>query len=127
MLIGLGQDLQHIAAMAAATGLREPGVFFTERECAHAASSVTPEATLAGLFSAKEALFKALPPMQVGGYWTDIELTREPHGAVAVRLHGAFGAAFQANRWQTRVSISHSGEYACAVAVVWSLDTARQV
>lgn len=125
MLIGLGQDLQHIASMATATGLREPGVFFTERECAHVTSSATPEATLAGLFSAKEAVFKAMP-VQVGSYWTDIELTREPHGAVTVCLHGALGEAFRAQQWQTRVSISHSGEYACAVAVVWS-TAAREV
>lgn len=119
MLIGLGQDLQLVSAMASATALREPGVFFTEGECAHVASSATPEATLAGLFSAKEALFKALPE-QTGSYWTDIELVHERRGAVAVRLHGALEAAFRANHWQARVSISHSGEYASAVAVIWS-------
>jgi holo-[acyl-carrier protein] synthase len=119
MLIGLGQDLQLVSAMASATALREPGVFFTEAECAHAASSAAPEATLAGLFSAKEALFKALPE-QTGSFWTDIELVHERRGAVTVRLHGALDAAFRANRWQAHVSISHSGEYATAVAVIWS-------
>ncbi len=118
MLIGLGQDLQLVSAMAGATALREPGVFFTDDECAHVAASSTPEATLAGLFSAKEALFKALPE-QTGSYWTDIELIHERRGAVTVRLHGALDAAFRANRWQARVSISHSGEYASAVAVIW--------
>lgn len=123
MLIGLGQDLQLVSAMAAATALREPGVFFTEGECAHAAASATPEATLAGLFSAKEALFKALPA-QTGSYWTDIELVHERRGAVGVRLHGALAAAFRANGWQAHVSISHSGEYATAVAVIWSAAAA---
>lgn len=123
MLIGLGQDLQLISAMAGATALREPGVFFTDGECAHVAASATPEATLAGLFSAKEALFKALPE-QTGSYWTDIELVHERRGAVKVRLHGALEAVFRANHWQAQVSISHSGEYASAVAIIWAAPAA---
>lgn len=122
MLIAIGQDLQRIADLARTRALREPGAFFTDDECAYAERSSAPEGTFAGLFSAKEALFKALPDGVERGYWSDIEVAHTRTGKPVFRLQGAIGAAFEARGWRAELSISHSGEYAVAVAVVMAVD-----
>lgn len=119
MLIGIGQDIQRIEDLARTSELRTPGVFFTDAECAHAGRSSAPVATFAGLFSAKEALFKTLPEdLTSGFFWSDIEVAHGRTGKPMFHLHGAIGRAFAERGWRAELSISHSGEYASAVAVV---------
>jgi holo-[acyl-carrier protein] synthase len=73
-------------------------------------------ASLAGRFAAKEAVMKALG---VGGFrFRDVEIRRSPSGKPEVSLSGRMQA--RAERLGVRriaVSISHSRDYAVAVAL----------
>lgn len=125
-MIGVGQDIQVIKSMAAATALREPGLFFTDSECAHAASSTDPLATFTGMFCAKEAVFKAMPSTHQGArLWTDIQLAWSIHGNAEVALQGSLRRDFEERGWQVFISISHSGDYASAVALIDRRDPIR--
>jgi holo-[acyl-carrier protein] synthase len=116
MLIGLGHDLQRVGPVGSSAHLRAEGAVFTAGELAYAAGAKDPAATLTGLFAAKEALFKALPPVW-GCYWTDVEVTHAPSGAPGLTLHGR--AAEAARGAQLLVSISHADDLAAAVVVAW--------
>ena len=117
-VIGLGHDLQLISEVAAATGLREPDVFFTAGELRRFASSVAPLETQAGAFAAKEALFKALPPTGETWFWTDAELMSDALGKPRFHVHGALARHLTRQRQQVAVSISHSGGFASATVLV---------
>lgn len=117
-MISLGIDIQSIEEFAAARGLLESGLCFTEGERAHAelaASGVV--SSLAGIFAAKEALLKALPA-RPPCYWDEIEVTHELGGRPRFRLSGALEQWLKGLNYSVTPSISHSGGYALAVAVV---------
>lgn len=118
MMISIGIDLQSIEQLGAAQGLLESGLCFTESERAHASRAASGAASsLAGIFAAKEALLKALP-MRPPCYWDEIEVAHEGNGRPRFRFHGALGQWIKSMRWAVTPSISHSGGYALAVAVV---------
>jgi holo-[acyl-carrier protein] synthase len=117
MIIGIGCDLERVAAVEDAAALRVPGVFFTEAECDYAARQADAGASLAGQFAAKEAFFKS-----VGGaidfYWTDLEVTHDARRAPLFRFSGSLAQKVEMNRWEVKLSISHSGSYATAFVTV---------
>lgn len=117
MLIGLGQDIQHLPEFGRAQHLIQGDAFFSAEERRHAEHSPKPLESYAGMFCAKEALFKAAPLPQ-GARWTDIEVVHERGQAPHLRFHGALGTHFRDRGWTTHLSISHSGEYAAAVVAV---------
>lgn len=119
-MIGLGHDIQLISELEGAAALREPGVFFTAGELRRFASAPAPAQSLAGAFAAKEALFKALPPLPGGQtwFWTDAELVHDRRGAPRFRAHGSLASHLAGHRLGVRVSISHSGGFASSVVVV---------
>lgn len=117
MLIGLGHDLQRISEIEAARALCEPDLFFTEAEMARLSRAARPGESIAAAFAAKEALFKALPPID-GWYWTDAELVHDARNAPAFRFHGALAARLATLGANAAVSMSHSGDFASAVVVV---------
>ncbi len=116
MLSGLGHDLIAIRELEGTQALREPDLFFTEYEHSHATRAVEPLVSLAGLFAAKEAFFKAVPQLR-GNYWTDVEVVHDHHGAPRFRLHGALHSAVVEHGLSIHLSISHAGDYASAVVV----------
>jgi holo-[acyl-carrier protein] synthase len=116
-LIGLGHDLQLISELTVASALREPDVFFTSGELRHFASAVAPLASLAGGFSAKEALFKALPAGATW-FWTDAELVHDGQGAPRFRTHGSLASHLVRRGLRVSVSISHSGGFVSSVVIV---------
>ena len=71
---------------------------------------------LAGLFSAKEAVAKALGTGFSGFRPCDIEIFHTPEGAPKVRLLGRAKEKFPSA--EVEVSISHCKAYATAVAVI---------
>ncbi|KAI9669369.1 MAG: 3-oxoacyl-[acyl-carrier-protein] synthase [Alyxoria varia] len=78
------------------------------------------QATFAGRWSAKEAVFKAMDVdgKGAGASLRDIEISSDEKGAPVVKLHGdAEAAAKRAGVKSVNVSISHSGSQAIAVAV----------
>jgi holo-[acyl-carrier protein] synthase len=117
MLIGLGHDLQRSTEIDPTGALGTPGVFFTAREREHCECAASPRQSMAAIFSAKEALFKALPAMQ-GQPWTDAEVVHDRHGAPRFELHGALGRLVAERGWTIQLSLSHSGDYVSAVVAV---------
>jgi holo-[acyl-carrier protein] synthase len=117
VLIGLGHDIQRVSEFDGLLALRQPGLFFTDLEARHFALQDRPIESLAATFSAKEALFKALPT--VGAFfWTDIEVTHDDHGKPGYRLRGRLGQISFQSDWRICLSISHSGEYVSTVALI---------
>jgi holo-[acyl-carrier protein] synthase len=116
---GLGIDLLEIERLERALE-RHPRLaerVFTKAERDYAAARARPGRHLAARFAAKEAVVKALG-LSGGFGLRDIEVVAgEPPG---VRLSGR--AAKAANGEQIDVSLTHSRDYAAAVAVIGSND-----
>lgn len=115
--IGVGIDVQSISAFADAVALREPGVFFTDQECFRSLQAANPDESLAGILSAKESLYKALPS-RVPFHWADVEVRRERGASPRFHIEGVLARCFASNGWQALLSISHSGDYATAITVI---------
>jgi len=93
---------------------------FTVQEQAYCKKAPSPQASFAGRWSAKEAVFKSLGVLGkgAGAPLQDIEITNDENGAPVVSLHGeAAEAAKKAGVKEVNVSISHSDTQAIAVAV----------
>lgn len=117
-MISIGIDIQALDEFAAAEGLLTSDLCFTEAERAHAEQAASGAvSSLAGIFAAKEALLKALPT-RPPCYWDEIEVAHEAGGRPKFRFHGALEQWLKGMQWAVTPSISHSGGYALAVAVV---------
>ena len=117
-MIGIGIDIQSIEEFAASANLCESGLCFTVAERAHGEMArAGAVASLAGMFAAKEALFKALPTRPLC-YWDDIEVSHDGSGRPMFRFYGALAQWMASSGWRATPSISHSGTYAAAVAIV---------
>jgi fatty acid synthase subunit alpha len=93
---------------------------FTEEERAYCDKAASPQASYAGRWSAKEAVFKSLGVTSkgAGAPLYDIEILSDENGAPKVALHGAaLEASKEAGVKTVNVSISHSESQAIAVAV----------
>ncbi|GLI74712.1 beta subunit of fatty acid synthetase [Penicillium ochrochloron] len=93
---------------------------FTASEQEYCRKAASPQASFAGRWSAKEAVFKSLGVSSkgAGAALKEIEIGSDANGAPVVNLHGAAAtAAKQAGVKQITVSISHSESQAVAVAV----------
>jgi len=93
---------------------------FTEKERAYCKKAASPQASFAGRWSAKEAVFKSLGVCSkgAGAPLHDIEILADEKGAPKVELHGeALEAAQKVGVKNINVSISHSDTQAIAVAV----------
>lgn len=86
---------------------------FTERELAYSLPKVTRYEHLAARFAAKEAVAKALGR---SFSWHEVEMVNNSEGKPEVTLYERAKAA--ANGACVHVSVSHTREHACAVAVV---------
>lgn len=94
--------------------------FFTDCEIAYCRQRQYHQyASFAGIFAAKEALFKALGTGFRQGKWTDVEIDHTELGAPFFRLYGYYQEAVKAKAVQTPVvSISHDGDYAVAQVIM---------
>ncbi|EGP89632.1 unnamed protein product [Zymoseptoria tritici ST99CH_1A5] len=93
---------------------------FTEKEVAYCRKAADPQASFAGKWSAKEAVFKSLRVESRGGGapLRDIEVLNDESGAPTVVLHGeAKAAANKSGVKSTTVSVSHSEKQVIAVAI----------
>ncbi|KIV84545.1 fatty acid synthase subunit alpha [Exophiala sideris] len=93
---------------------------FTDAERDYCSKAPSPQASYAGRWSAKEAVFKSLGVSSkgAGAALYDIEILSDENGAPKVELHGAaLQAAKDAGVKNVNVSISHSESQAIAVAV----------
>ena len=112
-IIGLGHDLQHIQELEVKSYLREPDVFFTIGEHSYARQKSGRTSTEAGIYCAKESFYKSLTE-RVDFYWTDLEVKHNKLNAPYFEYHGKLKQYMQSKKLSTRLSISHSGEYASA-------------
>ena len=83
---------------------------FTPRELARLAKFKDPYPHAAGVFTAKEAVIKSLSAFGKKTSFRDIEIRHEKDGRPRTILRTAKGV-------ECRVSISHTGDLACAVAL----------
>ncbi|GAB7339607.1 hypothetical protein MBLNU457_6205t1 [Dothideomycetes sp. NU457] len=93
---------------------------FTAQEISYCRKAANPQASFAGKWSAKEAVFKSLKVQGqgAGAPLKDIEIVNDESGAPTVVLHGsAKSAADGAGVKSTTVSISHSDSQVIAVAL----------
>ncbi|KAJ3195403.1 3-oxoacyl-[acyl-carrier-protein] synthase [Irineochytrium annulatum] len=100
---------------------------FTAREVEYCRKASDSSASFAGRWAAKEAVIKAVSSASgEGDLWArgagaplvDIEIVREPGAAPSVVFHGdAKAVAKRAGVADVKVTISHSGSYAVAVAI----------
>ncbi|KAJ9631691.1 beta subunit of fatty acid synthetase [Taxawa tesnikishii (nom. ined.)] len=93
---------------------------FTQSEIDYCRKAPNAQASFAGKWSAKEAVFKSLKVQGqgAGAPLKDIEIKNDENGAPTVVLHGAAkAAADKAGVKGTTVSISHSDAQVIAVAI----------
>ncbi|KAJ3065316.1 3-oxoacyl-[acyl-carrier-protein] synthase, partial [Rhizoclosmatium hyalinum] len=123
---GVGVDVQLISEVNV-----ENSVFvernFTAAEIAYCSKSSSPQSSFAGRWAAKEAVVKAVSSLASGApVWTkgsaaplaEIEVLREEGKAPVVVFHGDAKAAVEkAGVKNVKITISHSGSYAVAMAI----------
>ena len=122
LIVGLGVDLVNVERFRQIEESGDPATvsrMFTEAELAGIRPGVHRGEQLAGWFSAKEAVLKALGTGHSQGVaWTDVEVTTSAVGAPSVSLHGrakAIADELGIDLWF--VSISHTTTYATATAI----------
>jgi holo-[acyl-carrier protein] synthase len=112
---GVGIDLLEIERLERALR-RRPRLaerLFTEGELRYARARRRPGRHLAARFAAKEAVVKALSPADgIGPGQIEVEAGEPP----TVRLRGRAAAAAAAAGVEVRLSLTHSREFAAAVA-----------
>lgn len=118
-VLHVGHDLQLVGELSARDDFAEPGVLFTPAELARVASSAQATRSLAGLFSIKEAFFKAMP-VQSGWYWTELEVQRDVTGQPRLAFSGALARLMRERSLSADVSLSHSGQYVSSVVIIHS-------
>lgn len=121
--MGMGLDIVEVARIQAS--FEQSGEAFLRRillpdELAYCLAYKNPAPQLAARFAAKEAVSKAFGT-GLGGQigWLDIEVCRKESGEPFVVLHGKGMELFQKRgAKQLLVSLSHTENYATAVAVL---------
>ncbi|GAA0953175.1 holo-ACP synthase [Virgisporangium aurantiacum] len=123
MCDGVGTDIVAVSRIAAL--IRDRGSAFLQRwftpvEIAYCTAKAVPSRHFAARFAAKEAVVKALPFAWEGPLpWRSVEIVNEAGGKPVVRLSGGvLTAARKAGVDAVRISLSHSDEFATAIAMV---------
>lgn len=100
-------------------------VFYGTRVAYSARHVKTRAATLAGIFAAKEAFYKALGTGFRQGKWTDAEVAHTDLGAPYFIFHGLYVSLVSQYAEPPALSISHDGAYAIA-QVVWNVPSVQE-
>ena len=125
MILGIGIDIIEVARVHAS--VERFGERFLKRilladEIAYCQSHKTPAPFIAARFAAKEAISKAFGTgigAKLG--WHDMEVKRWESGEPFVALHGNGEKLLQERGGRVvLISLSHTGNYAAAVAVLES-------
>lgn len=122
MIKGIGTDIIEINRIKQAMERRERFLtrVFTPMEVDYCLAQGNPAASLAARFAAKEAVFKALGPVQSGGSWQEIEIVVDEKGRPVVRLQGKLAKQACGDGVSgVMISLSHEREYAIAFAIVY--------
>lgn len=117
----IGCDLQSLTELRSKSALLDNKAILTLEERSYCNTKDDPWPTLGGILSAKEACFKALsgidglPPHG----FREVEIAHLPNGRPSVRATGRLRQFLTDHGLQIEISISHSGEYVMASAVVF--------
>jgi holo-[acyl-carrier-protein] synthase len=127
MIFGTGTDIMEIHRVKKALG-RSPRILdrlFTEYEITYFKSRNMNVQHIAGGFCAKEAVVKALGTGVRGFSWKDVEILRGKSGKPMVKLYNKAKEIAADNNISTIfISISHSENYAVAIAIAELLPDA---
>jgi holo-[acyl-carrier protein] synthase len=123
-VIGVGidlVDLERVRILLASKGEQAMTRFFSAEEREYLATRTDATGHAAARIAAKEAVYKAMQtlPEARGIGWREIEVSRDPEGRPAIRLHGlAARVAEVRGGLQIKISLTHSASSAGAIAVV---------
>jgi holo-[acyl-carrier protein] synthase len=131
MPIRVGLDLvsaDSIREALRAHGDRYLSRVYTPREVSDCVTGTSIDAErLAARFAAKEATFKALQVGDAAVSWLDVEVRRDPTGAVDLLLRGnAANLAAEVGMRGLALSLSHESGMAAAVVVAELADCAER-
>ena len=115
---GAGVDIENVDKFR--TALRSSGHFlsrsFSRPEIKYCMSKGDPAVHFAGTFAAKEAVYKAVSHLHKGGVeMADFQISHNKKGMPTVSYNGA---NHEVKSLEINVSISHTIDYAVAVAFV---------
>jgi holo-[acyl-carrier protein] synthase len=120
MIFGIGTDIIEIERVNKAMSRSHRFIerLFTEQELEYYKKTDMKAQHIAGGFSAKEAVFKALGTGLKGFRWKDVEILRGSGGKPIVRFGGNVKQFMEDNGIGIiHVTISHSKDFATATAV----------
>lgn len=126
MLKGIGIDIVEVQRLERALKrtARLQGRLFTESEITQCRNKPVPAQSFAARFAAKEAIFKTLGSGWELG-WSSIEVVSNDLGQPQVYLAGKAAAkAAELGVMEIKVSLTHSKQYAAAVAVAVGVSAA---
>ena len=124
MILGVGVDIVEVARIETAIkrhGQRFLKRVFTEREIEYClGKGPAAGAYFAGKFAGKEAFVKAIGTgIAAGVRWRDVEILNDPAGKPYLAISGAAREKMeQLGARNAVVSISHTKNYAVAVAIL---------
>lgn len=119
-MLYVGSDIIEISRVRMAA-LRHPAFYdriLSSREKEYCRGKADPAPTLAGRFAAKEAILKCLGCGLKGLSWQDLEILPDEMGAPQAFFSGKLQGVLAEKGIKTvKISISHSRDYAMAVAI----------
>ena len=91
--------------------------YFTENEISYAKTRKNFKESIAGIFAAKEAFFKAIGIGLLNGFkMTDVEILHEEGGRPILKIKKELAKKFKIKK--TSISISHDGDFAIAICEI---------
>ena len=129
MIVGIGNDIIEIERVEKA--ISKEGFIakvFTQREIENIVKRGNRTETYAGIFSAKEAISKAIGTGVREFALTDLEILNDDLGKPYVIVSDKLNKIIQRKKenYQIEIAISHSKKYATAMAIIIWLKLVRE-
>ena len=121
MIVGIGNDIIEIERIEKAISKEGfKNKVYTQRELENIEKRGNRTETYAGIFSAKEAISKAIGTGVRGFSLTDLEILNDDLGKPYVVISEKLDKILKAKKedYQIEISISHSKKYATAMAII---------
>ena len=122
MIVGIGNDIIEIERIEKAISKEGfKNKIYTQRELKNIEKRGNRTETYAGIFSAKEAISKAIGTGVRGFSLTDLEILNDDLGKPYVVVSEKLDKILKTKKedYQIEISISHSRKYATAMAIIF--------
>lgn len=129
MIVGIGNDIIEIERIEKAISKEGfKAKVFTQREIENIVKRGNRAETYAGIFSAKEAISKAIGTGVREFSLTDLEILNDDLGKPYVIVSDKLNKIIQRKKenYQIEIAISHSKKYATAMAIIIWLKLVRE-